>query len=88
MPESQEIEKPGFFARIKHRLSRGVIVAAGSYVIIMFILLATNRTQFSADVFLLWMLMPVLYISIFTAFLAELTWSLSAHFAKKAKNEE
>lgn len=88
MEKTQEIEKPGFFAKFKHRFARGVVIAGVSYVVFMIILLATNRTNVSADLLLLWILVPVFYLSIVSAALVELSWSAAAHFTRKALLEE
>jgi hypothetical protein len=94
MEKTQEIEKPDFFAtikrffeKIKHRLARGVVIAGVSYVVFMIILMATNRTNVGADVLLLWMLVPVIYLSLAAAVLAEASWSLAVHYTKKAQQE-
>jgi hypothetical protein len=88
-------EKPQFpeqitqiFNKIKHRLARGVVIAGISYFVMMIILLATNRTNVGADVLLLWILVPDIYLSIFVAALAEFSWSVATHFARKALLEE
>jgi hypothetical protein len=86
--ELSETEKLGALTRIKHRFARGLVSAAISYVVYMIILLATNRTQFTADVFLLWMLMPVLYLSIVAAINSEITWSFAAYVTRRALLEK
>jgi hypothetical protein len=83
MEKTQEIEKPGFFAKIKHRLARGLVVTGAFYLIFMIILIATNRTKFDTDVFILWVLVPDIYLSIFAAIIAELSWSASAFIIKR-----
>ena len=88
MAEDQAREKPGFFERMKHRVARGLVIAGASYIVFMVILLASNRTNVSADVLVLWMLIPVLYLSIVAALLAESSWSAAVHFSKKAPPEE